>query len=297
MDELKKREDYNLYMLNGVEDYLTESAKKYRRNLLYASSLLLSLAILHHFKMLPSSELSSLFGIKFVTPNGSEESGIKIDIVIAILCIVCLWEMVMFGLSKKVCDSHWVGERLHKEKLVSVSSLEFQEPEIIRSDIERYVQSATNEISLTISDSLKDTLLSHGVDSVFAAYTERQLPRWEGVIDRSPNQQEVTKELKEFVHSHIEQIEKRVKEDVQRILEETKSSTERIEDNLEEWKRAAERMLERNTKASTELISQIKRASLPPHIIYSEYYAPMILGGVAIFVALVATSCFSQIFP
>ncbi|MFM2625647.1 hypothetical protein [Vibrio owensii] len=101
---------YEILILDGVEDYLTDLAKKYKRNLMLSGFILVSLYFLNGQGI--NIELTSAFGFGFKSKESN--IGIGIDLLAGLLIIVCIYEMMMLSIYKQQCDSHYFGRQISK---------------------------------------------------------------------------------------------------------------------------------------------------------------------------------------
>lgn len=104
-----KRGSHKVYILGGVEDYLTEAAKKHKRNLMFLAFFVVTLTSLS----LLSGELifKSAFGFSI---ESEKSEGINSSILLIVASLACLYEVVMLLLYKKQCDSHYFGKQLNR---------------------------------------------------------------------------------------------------------------------------------------------------------------------------------------
>jgi len=104
-----KRGESKIYILNGVEDYLTESAKKHKRNLMFLAFFIMTLTAIS----LLNGDLifKSAFGFSIQAAKGE---GINSSIFLIIASIACVYEIMMLLIYKKQCDSHFFGKQLNR---------------------------------------------------------------------------------------------------------------------------------------------------------------------------------------
>ncbi|MFH4543403.1 hypothetical protein [Vibrio alginolyticus] len=100
-EQEKKLSEKNIYILGGVEDFLTTTARIHKRNLLYSSLICLMVSLIAYNK-----SFDSIFGFKV---TGDE---ISADIIILMLIVVCCYEFLSLWQCLKTCKSHWQGESL-----------------------------------------------------------------------------------------------------------------------------------------------------------------------------------------
>ena len=103
-----KRENYKIYILGGVEDYLTEAAKKHKRNLMFLAFFVASLTAI----TLLSGEL--VFKSAFGFSVESQSEGFNSSILLIVASFACLYEVIMLFLYKQQCDSHYFGKQLNR---------------------------------------------------------------------------------------------------------------------------------------------------------------------------------------
>ncbi|PST95705.1 hypothetical protein C9I87_08625 [Photobacterium iliopiscarium] len=111
-----QKEPAPIYFLSGVEDYLTESAKKYKRNLLYSSGIIVVLTIMKCFGDIDSFD--SFLGFR------TKES-VPIEFIISIVVVVCIYELFMLSIYRRVCDCHWFGKAFQNNKDKSKSDIQY----------------------------------------------------------------------------------------------------------------------------------------------------------------------------
>lgn len=100
----ENRNEHNLYIMGGIDEYLVNSAKIHKRNLIYSSFLLLNFSIFGFFLDI---KFSSFFGFKF-----SQDLSYKFLVIV--LLMVVLYEMVLLFLYKNDCDRQWFGKNITK---------------------------------------------------------------------------------------------------------------------------------------------------------------------------------------
>lgn len=98
-----KNDPQTIYLLDGVEDYLTESAKKHKRNLIYASFICATLSVLGI-----GQTFKSIFGFQLTTP-------ISNDSLLLLLSLTCVYEIIMLISYWSHCRSHWFGKNLQRK--------------------------------------------------------------------------------------------------------------------------------------------------------------------------------------
>lgn len=122
-----KQGSQHIYIMDGVEDYLTESAKKHKRNLMYLAFFIL---ILTSFTLF-NGELvfKSAFGFTFK----SEDAGINSALILMTASIACGYQMLMLLYYKKICNSHYFGDKLTRKNKLG----DAEQVDRFRTEIER----------------------------------------------------------------------------------------------------------------------------------------------------------------
>ncbi len=101
----------SIYILTGSDGFLTNSAKVYRRNLMYITMISFSLVYVGYDR-----EIKSIFGISF-------EEAMMINDFIPLLVAAIIYELVMLFTQLGECRSRWYGnyfENQEKEKNMQI---------------------------------------------------------------------------------------------------------------------------------------------------------------------------------
>ncbi|WP_146449953.1 hypothetical protein [Vibrio kanaloae] len=94
----------NIYILDGVEDFLTNAAKVHKRNLMYSSLIGFAVAVLGHDR-----SVNALFGFRLTG------EGIPVNHILPFILLVCFYEIFMLWSYKDLCKSQWIGEKLENK--------------------------------------------------------------------------------------------------------------------------------------------------------------------------------------
>ncbi|HCG8740306.1 TPA: hypothetical protein NJ565_000241 [Vibrio parahaemolyticus] len=284
-----KNEEKHVFILSGVEDYLTESAKKYKRNLMYCTFLILTLSLLEQLDYV--SGFKSLLGITV-----SKE--VPIDLVIGIISIVCAYELTMLASYFDVCESHWFGREflgkknegneakvVYFEKELRNVSYDFESLEtILSSDFN--VQEAFNDVldekyvggwEHLLVKSFNDYVSEQG-DSLISQLQQQKSKAKDNIDDellRSTYEVEVSK----FIKSLQSPIDQKIN---QRLV-----SLERLKDEItsfnSSWKKRVDEKIQRNIVSNTNLSRIIESVSRPHKtIVFFEIYFPLLVGSFSI---------------
>ncbi|EHH2490357.1 hypothetical protein J7X65_000995 [Vibrio parahaemolyticus] len=294
MDWFKNKEKNNIYILSGVEDYLTESAKKYKRNLMYCIFLIITLSLFKHLDLVKS--FKSILGFSI-----NEDEGIPVDLVIALISGVCVYEFSMLITYKKTCDSHWFGKRLSDTKakgddaevvyfkeIIKNIVYDFKEVESIINSVNAYeldYKDLVDKRYLTDWDKTIDSFcqdINDDIQKTIDAISERPdlILNEDGEI-----KVEVRERTDERILIILERLESRLNEEHERRLGTANTIKKLIINNNEEWKVYIEHQIQKNISTYTELANKIDEVSRPhKRIVYGELYVPLFLGFVAIFI-------------
>ncbi len=285
----------DMYFLSGVEDYLTESAKKYKRNLMYTLTAVLVLSFCKYYNLVDS--FTTLLGFRV---NG--DKGIAIEFVLFLLSIVCFYELLMLVLSKKQCDSHWFGKgmltRKNKKedddsefeglkKQIEQIKYSFKSKDEILSEIEE-VSSGVEYIIDERLDVLSCSLMTFrekmeqiGGQAINAINTGDLSPEKAKAFEENSKSQEVERFVNEYSG----------------LLNGTSYNKESTINGIvkanEDWKLYIEKQLGANELYYKEVLKILAKSSRPTitnEII--DFWLPTLLGIFAIFVGFLNSGCF-----
>ncbi|MDQ2216408.1 hypothetical protein [Vibrio parahaemolyticus] len=287
MTWFKKQEEKELVVLSGVEDYLTESAKKYKRNLMYSMLIIFTLTLINSSKLIDSTGFTSLFGFQL---NGKDV--VPFYIVIAVLTVVCLYECVMLFTYKEVCDNHWFGNGFIKnvsepnetkkesrrfEERIKLINYEFQSEQ----EIKRRFEQQAEEIKQIIENKLFPDL-----DSVVELRLS-ELQQIKGAFYRQKGAGSSTELIETNYENQVREKYEDIINSLERYLQFTINSRKRIVKCIvkenECWKRNIANQIQKNIKVHNELSNQINKLTRPyGRIVFVEFWMPLILGSGAI---------------
>ncbi|MHB9957931.1 MULTISPECIES: hypothetical protein [Vibrio harveyi group] len=310
---------HKILILDGVEDYLTDLAKKYKRNLMSVGFMLVCIYIID--KQGIDIELTSAFGFAFKGDN--EKVGIGLELLASFLSLICLYEIVMLMIYKKQCDSHYFGKQLTRNNKDGESeNLEYLKREI---DIISHHESIKQDVSDLVSKYLKeaehrDLLLeriespheferkcSESLENIISQHHERNksyVCNVVGEIDFHIKQQRVRcfTELNESQKAYFEETLTRSilrnqvapKTTYEHINSEFFSrytnlfdGQKRLIDANEEWKIYIEHQIQKSIHTHEELIKKLESFSTPRKlIVIMEVYLPILWGLISIALGL-----------
>ncbi|MDH5915067.1 hypothetical protein [Vibrio splendidus] len=286
----------NIYFASGVEDYLTDSAKKHRRNLMYASFVVLVLSIFNlDIIPVPAKEFSSLFGFKLVDSSAAQQShevnslstGIPFTVVIGFMSLVSFWETIMLFSYQKLCESHWFGDsvtkgidengkkELKKFEEIELISYEFENSDALMQAIQQAIDSSNSLLSqahMQFRGELKDS-------AMILQETDEET---RGII----NKYDVTES--ELIENRVDRFQKEVERKIdhlKRTLE--KNAIDRLDNIIranEEWKVYIEHQAQSNINTYQKLFNQLNKVARPnTRVQLAEFYLPLAFGVVACF--------------
>ncbi|EPH6376560.1 hypothetical protein ACS0KR_004110 [Vibrio alginolyticus] len=117
------KESKVLYLLDGVEDFLTNSARIHKRNLMFFSSACLTISFLGQGKV-----FDSVLGFKF------EGSSVTSNQILFILIIATLYELIVLWCHYGLCKTHWIGGNLAR-KINAEEKRKTNEPDKFKGNI------------------------------------------------------------------------------------------------------------------------------------------------------------------
>lgn len=289
----KGKVERGIYVLSGVEDYLTEGAKKYKRNLMYSMFLIYVFSFIKTFNF--SDGFTSIFGFAL---DGNKK--IPIELIIGGLTLVCMYELIMLTSYVKVCNSHWFGKGLLKNKEGNNDTSEVKVFEAkfnhITYDFEA-LEGVINGINIHKKNFEKlakeeyldnfDKILNglHGrFDSELRTLADsiRNRKKWDGEFNIEKHELILSSFEKRNVEA-IETIEKHIT-DVKNNIS-GKRLLDDIQISNEEWKIYIEHQVEKNIRAYEYLSEKIDYISRPYYrVVCLEVVIPLALSVVAIII-------------
>lgn len=304
---------HKILILDGVEDYLTDLAKKYKRNLMLVGFLLVSIFLIN--KQGIDIELTSAFGFTFKSSSENGKIGIGLEFLALLLSAICLYEMLMLFIYKRQCDSHYFGKQLSKtNKDGEQESLDYlkreftiisQEKNIAQESkelIEKYLEtvkarnSAANKL---VSPSEFERESREVIDRVISAHHDNNIQRvanFVSVIEhhlklrniRALSQLNEVQEryFYDSIHDAIKKEQLVTKTSHEVIKNEFFDKYSRLyyqEDKLisanEEWKIYIETQIQTSINVHNRLLEQLESFSTPRKlIVFMEVYLPLMWG-------------------
>ncbi|HIF5825744.1 TPA: hypothetical protein ACX3FA_001484 [Vibrio parahaemolyticus] len=307
----KKRGNHRIYILGGVEDYLTEAAKKHKRNLMFLAffvSTLTSISLLNGELIFKSAFGFSIESVK--------SEGINSSILLAVASIACIYEVMMLLLYKKQCDSHYFGKQLNRtdrtgsseqldnfKRVIELIAYDMHDSSELESLLEKHLGQSQLFIDMLknhptpteIKDSftrLVDTLddVKHKTIVNDAEYAGNAIFERIKYLSANSNIEIDNRRLQEIRSIIFEQVMKHIPEPISgkkyqlisdffnehnKILDLSKDSVV----NNEEWKIYIEHQLQNNLNRYEELTELIKRqGSESRSIVFAEVYFPIAFG-------------------
>lgn len=278
----KKTKPIELYLLKGIEDYLTDSAKKYRRNLLFSASIVLAITLLINHEWASGKQITSIFGISLKTPYGAA-AGFDPRLLVAILTIIVGWEMMMFWFSKKNCDANWRGRgRTENQTLMT-----FEPYDII--SLEQFNQTCKNLVmEITKLIDMKQVELDYRISSFGSAYgnhLECRAPETYNESSQEYNEDQlhskINRENFDFVKNYINnereclaKLRKELKEDVCECLT-------KIKNENEQWKGSVQVIFQEVEASQAKFSDALKKCSASRLTIFFEFWLPIVVGAIA----------------
>jgi|GEM_PF-3589522 len=301
-----KYKDHEIFILDGVEDYLTESAKKYKRNLMATSFAIVTLIYLSSTN--ENISFTSIFGFGL-------SKGVDLSFIIITLTIACTYQLVMLYISIDNCKSRFIGQQ-HDGKTIKCIKDNFS---LARSNSEKI--SKINE-----STAHKEHYIRELNDSIPKLHNIAKFcEEFRTEIDRIEKQKtEVTKqvctnaihEIKRQLEIHFNtmknntQPDKKTIENInleidnfimkglsnivpiakkQELDQMIKSYNEcnnlylEFHEVVQNWLNDVNEKLDENNRAYTNIRNEILKFGVPKkRLLFSELYLPLIFGSISI---------------
>jgi hypothetical protein len=308
---------HKILILDGVEDYLTDLAKKYKRNLMSVGFMLVCIYIIN--KQGIDIELTSAFGFAFKGSSEKVGIGIGLELLASFLSLICLYEIIMLIIYKKQCDSHYFGKQLTKNNKDGESeNLEYLKREI---DVISHQENIKQDISDLIAMHLKiagsrDLLLENiespheferncneSLESIISQHHEYNKMYVCNVVSAIEDhiQRRGIRCLSKLNESEQASFEETLTRSIQRNQVTPKTSYDhiystffsryidlfnaqkRLIDTNEEWKIYIEHQLQKSINTHEELINKLESFSTPRKlIVFMEVYLPILWGLISI---------------
>lgn len=307
----KRRGNHRIYILSGVEDYLTESAKKHKRNLMFLAFFVGTLTATS--LLYGDIVFKSAFGFSIDYKNGE---GINASTFLAFASVACIYEIFMLSIYKKQCDSHYFGKQLNRtnsvgsseqldnfKRVVELIDYDIHDSSELNSLLEKHLKRShllidTLEKQLP-PDEVKDSLsrlfdtyenLHHKAIATDAEYAGnaifQRVEYLSSDSNRSLNAGQI-QEIERIISSQVMQRMPRplnsqmfqqihdLVNDYQKIFDLSKESVL----NNEDWKTYIEHQLQANLNRYEELNDLIKsQGSASRSIVFAEVYFPIAFG-------------------
>ncbi|MDF5472875.1 hypothetical protein P3695_20190 [Vibrio parahaemolyticus] len=312
-----KRENFKIYILGGVEDYLTEAAKKHKRNLMFLAFFVASLTAI----TLLSGEL--VFKSAFGFSVESQSEGINSSILLIVASFACLYEVIMLFLYKQQCDSHYFGKQLNRtdrqgsseqldnfKRVIELINYDMNEHTELDNLLEKHLEQSQlliesvnkhptpNEIQESFTslidtiDEVKYNTISRDAEYAGNAIFERvkyHLTESSREIDNSRLQQ-IKQIIDLQVMKHIPQAINGNKYTlIDSFFREHNKIVKLSEDYVlhnEDWKVYIEHQLQSNLNRYDELVALIKQqGAASRRIVFAEIYFPIFFGITSVFVS------------
>ncbi|HCH4137268.1 TPA: hypothetical protein NKV59_000711 [Vibrio parahaemolyticus] len=313
------KEVHKILILDGVEDYLTDLAKKYKRNLMLVGFILVSIYVISGQGI--DIELTSAFGFSF--KGSGEKVGIGLELLAGMLSVICLYEMGMLFIYKQQCDSHYFGKQISKsnkdgdnegldylKREFNIISRERHVSEDIQELISKYLN--TNEkrdssIARLESPSEFEKSCSEVLDKVITEHQEKNMVLVCNVVTEIGHhlQQRHVRCLSDLNENQKRYFEEAIVDAIKRNQLAPKTSYEHIKstffdryENLfsneaqliqsnEEWKTYIEHQLQESINVHEKLLKKLDSFSAPKKlIVIMEVYLPLLWGAFSIFLGL-----------
>ncbi|MEC6814452.1 hypothetical protein VXS05_05190 [Photobacterium toruni] len=300
-----KQKQPHIYILDGVEDYLTNGAKTHKRNLMYAVFLCITLAIfgINH-------SYSSIFGFRL-----ENESNISNNIILSLVMVVCFYESVMLLFYMKHCNSQWFGksfnynENIKNDNEYSESQMEKFKGEvknqiyfdkniitILDTDIDSSLKRAENEYNIlmkiisTYYENIKseyDDNKSYklpNLDTLTSAVENRlnALKYGDGISERTSSEC-LLKEIKKL-YNFPNETTKNLSEALFSFEGLLKSDIDKIKKTNDVWKYEIKEKINTIEKVNTsilKILNDVKRAPFQFKLL--EIYIPILFSVIALF--------------
>lgn len=298
----KKTKPIELYLLKGIEDYLTDSAKKYRRNLLFSASIVLAITLFINHDWASGKQINSIFGVSLINSEGMR-IGFEPRLLVAILTIIVGWEMIMFWFSKYNCDANWRGRGRSESKELMI----FAPYDI--SSIEQYNQTCRNlVIELAELVNIKQNDIELGISNFGASlsnYLERITPDMHEELSKRYNQERrisiMNEAVIDFIKRYIDSENKRYSAFHEKLKGNVDECLSNIKRENEQWMVRVENRIQdifQELVSSQDIFSDdLKKCSASRRTIFVEFWLPLIVGAVAFIVGMHTSKYLTILIP
>ncbi|HAS6832310.1 TPA: hypothetical protein GRI49_10700 [Vibrio parahaemolyticus] len=313
------KEVHKILILDGVEDYLTDLAKKYKRNLMLVGFILVSIYVISGKGI--DIELTSAFGFSF--KGSGEKVGIGLELLAGMLSVICLYEMGMLFIYKQQCDSHYFGKQISKsnkdgdseeldylKREFNIISRERDMSEEIKDLVSNYLKvEEERDASLARLESPAEFNANCGkvLNRIIADHQESNMMFICNVVTELDNhlQQRQLRSLSELNDTQRDYFEKAITRAIQKNQLTPKTAYEYIHNNFfekyeqlfsdekqliqsnEEWKAYIEHQLQESIDIHEKLLKKLDSFSAPKKlIVIMEVYLPLLWGAFSIFLGL-----------
>lgn len=270
----------------GGGDYLPDSAKVHKRNLMYASLVCIIIATIGHNK-----SFESVFGFKLT------EGGIQSSYIISILAVICIYELISLNLYIKDCKSSWFCRNLDNEKSDFKDNIEIgifmyeDDIERIENKIDRTIKNAMARYRLykKLLESANDCVIYRKSEAVVEegheAVIEHITSALEGLRDSEGfENNELLRTVDQRITNH-HNIHRYRNETINDILSEYNAFQSLLDSRFDDIKG----LLERIEKSTNNLSSQVVRLQAGDNrYMFMDFIFPSIFGILAITVSFIS---------